>query len=375
MALWKAICTVAKQPAQLISIVTDVSKLLTSGKISSWEHRVILYQALAALTTNATLEGSKKAIEGYLTMIAKEANETAIVAAIEGLGAHLSVLIVSDEMADVKDIVDKSVKVAVDGLTSTKVGARKSWADVVGTILWEHGASLSPSEILRTQAPRFLTPLLATFDKINANPLAWKDGPLEGYVAVVIASGRIRSWADKATLDFLKSKKYTTTILTTQPKPSFLLWDRVYTKLTDELEGRWFVRAMEMVLLGEQLADIEKGKAMGAMATSFVWLMTSSPVHQTRREAYEALKRCARREPVKLGRILREGLTKWLLDVSIRGLWLFLLRRETMLSQKECLETQMVFFFFFLYYLCVHAALYLPISSPPSYCYLLNCSN
>ncbi|RUS31239.1 hypothetical protein BC938DRAFT_478212 [Jimgerdemannia flammicorona] len=316
MTLWKTISSAAKQSTSLVSVVADVSKLLTSGKVSSWEHRVILYQALASLNANAHVDVSKKAAEGYLAMITKEANETAMAAAIEGLGAHLGVLIASHDTADVKDVVEKAVKVAVDGLASSKVGARKSWADVVGTIVWDHGASLSPSETLRTQAPRFLTPLLATFEKIAANPLAWKDGPLEGYVAVAIISGRIRSWADKSTLDLLKSKKYTTSILTTQPKPSLLLWDRVYTKVTDELEVRWLVRAMEAVLLGEQLVDIEKGKATVAIATGLVWLATSAPGHHARRATYETLKRCTKSEPVKVGTVMREGLAKWLLDLE-----------------------------------------------------------
>lgn len=41
-------------------------------------------------------------------------------------------------------------------------------------------------------------------------------------------------------------------LLTTGAKPSFLLWDKVYRKLTTAQEETWLLRALEAVLLSEE---------------------------------------------------------------------------------------------------------------------------
>ena len=42
-------------------------------------------------------------------------------------------------------------------------------------------------------------------------------------------------------------------------KPSFLLWDRIYQKITDEDEERWLLRAIDVSLLyfSEELSKNE----------------------------------------------------------------------------------------------------------------------
>jgi hypothetical protein len=51
----------------------------------------------------------------------------------------------------------------------------------------------------------------------------------------------------------IASKNLESVILATSPKPSFLLWDKIYSKFTTFEEGRWFLRALEGVLLNERI--------------------------------------------------------------------------------------------------------------------------
>lgn len=83
--LWRALAAVCKDEKSLVDISAHVAKQLTTGKVSSWEHRVLTFDALASLAQTAKPAVSEKALEGYLTMIAKESNEQAMTSAIDGL--------------------------------------------------------------------------------------------------------------------------------------------------------------------------------------------------------------------------------------------------------------------------------------------------
>src|SRR3954454_12835616 len=56
-------------------------------------------------------------------------------------------------------------------------------------------------------------------------------------------------------------KKLAQNILITSPKPSFLLWDKVYSKLNTYEEGFWLIRALEGVLLDKDGALLKNNDA------------------------------------------------------------------------------------------------------------------
>jgi hypothetical protein len=61
--------------------------------------------------------------------------------------------------------------------------------------------------------------------------------------------------------DLINEKKFTQNILITSPKPSFLLWDKVYSKLNTYEEGYWFIRALEGVLLDKDEVLLQNNDA------------------------------------------------------------------------------------------------------------------
>lgn len=314
--LWTALSKICHDEAQLTTVCSNAGKLLTTGKVTSWEHRILTYQAIASLADSTLPAVSQNAAEIYVTMAAKEANEQALAAAIVGLGRHLSVLTSSQEvLTKHKALVEKSFKAMGDGLTSTKALARKSWAMALAnlvTSLPQNGEHLG--DIL----PKLLTALFSTFKKIADKPLAWKDGPMEAFILIAIVTGKISLWSTTpaSVSTILKAEKYPTSILTCSPKPSFFLLDRVFTKATSAEEGHWFVVALESTLGNINIETLEKNKAVNPLAQAFIWAVTSHPEHAVRREAYHALQRLAKKIPQELGTVIRSGLNTWLRDVS-----------------------------------------------------------
>ncbi|OAD81494.1 hypothetical protein PHYBLDRAFT_129715 [Phycomyces blakesleeanus NRRL 1555(-)] len=318
--LWNALTLVSHELEPLTKIVSELTKLLISGKVSSWEHRVVVYHALSALAQAAEPLVSQKALEGYFTMMAKESNEQAMSAAVDGVGRHLTVLIYNDEYCSShKDIVDKAVKVSSEGLTAPKALVRKSWALAVGHTLWDRKQdTIQTSQTLSANVIKYLQALFTTFDKISDKPLVWKDGPLEAYVLVAVISGRLEQWPTlpQPVTDLLKKHKYPSSVLVTTPKPSFLLWDRIYTKAIAPEEGLWLVRALTNVFENEIQASLEKSGAGYLCAQALIWIITSHPEHTVRRAAYEETSVISAKKPEMLCTFMKLALKQWLLDTK-----------------------------------------------------------
>lgn len=311
---WNTLASRCHQPEALLKVTDAIAKTLTTGKVSSWEHRILVFNALSALAQSGEPAVSQKALEAYFTMVAKEPNEQAMGAAVDGVGRHLTVLIYNDEFCEAhKDVVDKVVKTSSEGLKTAKALARKSWAVAFGDTVWAHK---QPSQTLSKHAVSHLQNLFATFDKIADKPLVWKDGPLEAYILVGAVSGRIQHWPEipAPITELLTKHKYPSVVLSTSPKPSFLLWDRIYTKATTAVEGTWLVHALTSVFDTESASSLDKTGAGMLCAQALVWTLTSHPEHSVRRAAFNEIAALASKD--KACRFFKEALTQWLSDVS-----------------------------------------------------------
>jgi hypothetical protein len=316
-SLWNALSVVCHETEPLVKVADGITKLLTGGKVSSWEHRVILYNALSTLAQVTDPAVSQKALEGYFTMSVKESHEQAMATAVDGIGRHLTVLIYNDEYcASNKEFIEKVVKTSTDGLNATKPLARKSWANAVGATVWDHKDSTSTT--LSANIVKYLQALFKTFNKIVDKPLMWKDGPVEAYIMIAIISGRIQHWPTipQPVVDLLKTQKYPSQLLVSSPKPSYLLWDRIYTKALTQEEGLWLVRALTNVFINETQDSLEKTGAGHLAAQALVWIITSHPDHVVRRAAYKDTSDIARSEPVKLNNFVKKSVKQWLLDIE-----------------------------------------------------------
>ncbi|CAG8528557.1 17533_t:CDS:10, partial [Acaulospora morrowiae] len=293
----------------VVDIVKEILQMMSGGKVSNPEHRAIIFHALGYIHQSPGVV--KIVIDGLLPIVSKESNETSLSKAISTLKLHTGVLLRAEKD---KEVVEKVTDFIVNGLSSAKTGVRKAWAILIGRLVWEEAGS--PSASLCNVTQQSLTPLLSTLEKIQANPLNFLGGPIEGYIATAIIEGRAINWKNEEINTLIRSKKHTQNILVNSPKPSFLLWDKIYLKLNTIEEGSWFLRSLEGVVINENVTALKKMDARVFIATAFIYMITSFTLHQTRREAYDTLKNCVQFSPDIVGEFMREGLTNWLLNLE-----------------------------------------------------------
>ncbi|RIB06925.1 armadillo-type protein [Gigaspora rosea] len=287
----------------LIDIIKDIIQALRTVKVSNPEHRIILFQILSHIYRTSKV--SKSAVEGLLPIVLKESNENSLAKAIDALGLHFKLLLSMEDEILVKKVTES----IVEGLASVKTGERKAWATVIGRLAWEETGY--PSVSLRNVVFKSLAPLLSTVEKIQANALNFTGGPIEGYILVAIIEGRAKNWNDDEINALIRTKKFKQNILTTSPKLTFLLWDKVYTKITTVDESCWFIRSLESIILNEDEA-LQKTDHRVYIATAFIYMISIS--HQACRDAYDSLKACLQLNPNCIGEMIREGLTNWVLN-------------------------------------------------------------
>ncbi|KAG1308067.1 hypothetical protein G6F64_006326 [Rhizopus arrhizus] len=315
-AFWEALCLVCREEEDMVKVAESVRKALISGKVSSWEHRSTAYNVLSSLSQVRKPTISQKALEAYFEVLGKETHEQAMAAAIDGIHNHGTIVLYTDEYCNAHiEFVNKIIKSSTEGLNSVKPLARKSWANAVGATFWDHE---KPSATISSKTVDYLQALFKTYNKIIDKPLLWKDGPLDAYVMLAMISGRIQHWPSipQPVTDLLKSQKYPEQLLVSEPKPSYLLWDRIYTKATSAEEGLWLVRALANVFLNETKESLVQTKAGYLVAQAIIWLITSHPEHTVRRAARDETAVLAAADPVKLGHFMRSSLKQWLLDLE-----------------------------------------------------------
>lgn len=223
-------------------IVNELLVLLKAGKTSSPDHRQTLYTMLSRIKP---VEEVFSTIAFTLpALLAKESSDNVIPALRDALSVHFAVAIAKNQHVppDVTSIFIKETNGA-------KGSIRRSFLHVVGNAFEPQGPEGSPFadpeqrqrswfETSKKFAEALLPSLESDLKATVAAPLNAAVGPMEGYVAIAtfihpfspILQPRRQGLYDLLAL--------------TGSKPSFLVWDKVYTKLTTADEEFWLARAL-----------------------------------------------------------------------------------------------------------------------------------
>ena len=199
-------------------------------------------------------------VKTALPLLAKETHDAAMSILADSLTPHVVCCLKAETT-----LPNDTVSVAAKEMTSAKPAVRRAFCSLVGSALWELDDALSPAAVSFAKAvvPAFETNLKT----ISANPLNATAGALEGYVAVAILLGplsrskqfgnlpfsqfRVDLLLNRAIIildDVIAGNPTLQSLCAASPKPSFLLWDKVYQKTTGEEDERWLLRATEAVL-------------------------------------------------------------------------------------------------------------------------------
>lgn len=133
-ALFKQLAAQSKEEEHVLKVVTEMTKLLTTGKVALPDHRGIFYDCLGKTAATKSEAVSIKALQGLNTMTAKESNEAAVTFGIDATILHLQVLLASGK--DVPEVV-ATIKTGVTALGSTRASLRKTWARGMGDLIWK----------------------------------------------------------------------------------------------------------------------------------------------------------------------------------------------------------------------------------------------
>ncbi len=233
----------------LKALARDVGSPLRNNKTASPEQRIALCEMLESLRSagSAQTDVLSEMSDSIAGSLAKETNEAAIKASLRTLGDTLKLLLSQDV-----DCSKGAAATFVKGMSDSKANIRRQYLGAVGDLLWSFA-----------EQPDRETPAIKTFAKASCSGFesalktAASGSPgsaVEGWIAVA----SLQSLARLCKPEKLSTASETTMsgLLSAGAKPSFLLAEKGYRRLTNPDDEVWLVRAIHSVLLDS--ANISK---------------------------------------------------------------------------------------------------------------------
>ena len=286
---------------------------LRQGKITSVDQRMLHAQMLGALSGTKLL--AQKVASDLATVALKEANEGVLSAETEAIAKHVSFGIQLGETPDTQ-----TTDLFVKGLSEKRSSARRLWSLRVGDILWNISLDRQLPKRILPFGSILLGKLLDSWREVVDNPLpAIQSGLLTpAYIVTALSLATLREADEQSIRSIIKKASIAEQSLVVEPKPSFLLSPRVYTKLTGEENFIWCARALVSTVshLPDHNEDLSTSAAWG-QAFLFVIAAAASP-HNARREAIRLLSEEYLKEPIKITTSIIAGLWRWVSAVELQ---------------------------------------------------------
>ncbi|KAI0644913.1 ARM repeat-containing protein [Trametes meyenii] len=264
---------------------SELLSLPKAGKTSGPEHRVVLYTMLGALPASPSV--SSLILQTSLPLLAKETHDAAVTALASSLITHLAFSLGSDS-----SLLGDSANIIAKEMNNSKPVVRRAFCCLAGNALWKLGKLDSAGSIAFAQT--LIPSLEANLKSVAGNPVNAPAGPLEAYIAVSVLLGPVSR--TKQFDDVISHNSTLQSITAASPKPSFLLWDKVYQKLSDEDEEKWLLRAIEAALpfFRDDLLRNEQARTLAGLILVHLAVESTSP--QTRRLTLATLERLSATE-------------------------------------------------------------------------------
>lgn len=287
-------------------IVDEILTPLKGGKITVADHRILHAQMLSAVPTSENL--AKKVPPGLAAVAAKESNEATINSLATALTKHLAAGLgfgVDPEKA-VGEAIQK-------GVTDKRPTVKKLWVLKVGDMLWgiNSSSTTASSNVTQDFYTSLLPSLLNVWNDITVNPLPSAQSGLitAGYVFTALFLTRFSRWTNPKVQDSLKKTEVIEQCLSTQPKVSFLLNHKVYSKLASEEDFLWFIRA----LVATAKYVHYDGLYVDDWAFAFLYAICAhNTTHISRKAATHTLEVVYLQRPEVIGKLILNGIWQWL---------------------------------------------------------------
>jgi hypothetical protein len=289
----------------------DILTPLKTNKVTAAEQRVLHAEMMSALEPTPGL--ATKIPAGLVAIASKEANEPAAAAEISCIAKYVRFALEHGLKLE-NAVTDAFAK----GLAEKRMPMRRIWALQFAECIW----SMKPEALGDGGATVFadacIGKLIDAFNEVQANPLpAVQNGQVSvAAAATAVCLARIPGVVGLKNAAIVQKAAIDDKVLSIEPKPSFLLNPRVYTKLTAEDDLRWLLRAV--IATFPSLSTKRDNSAMTtAWAQVIIYLITATSVaSKVRKEAMGALQALYVADAELAGNILIEGLWQWCEDVA-----------------------------------------------------------
>jgi hypothetical protein len=303
---FKAIASRCRTEPVVDKIADEILNPLLQNKVPSAEQKALHSQILSSLPTSSLL--AKKIPPSLTKLTAKEANESVLDAATTALAKHAAYGLENGVSLDAS-VVDAFAK----GLSDKRINVRRIWAlraaDIVST--------LSPKSYTSPDVAKLLQPVLkagvAITKEVSANPIQAAQGGLAtcSYIMTALSASYLRDVPDVVALrgEILHNSQ------AKDGSSSYLLNQRVYTKISEPDDMKWTIRAI--CSLRTEMNDSSDAIKEAWSQAVLYFVTTSSLPTNVQREAAQCLRREYFEDPSDVGDIVVRGMWCWLRNLTM----------------------------------------------------------
>ncbi|KAF1916304.1 armadillo-type protein [Ampelomyces quisqualis] len=288
-------------------VTDDILNPLKQGKVSGADQKVLHAQMLSALPRSASLS---HIIPSHIAAVAlKEPSEPAVVAEVSTLTDHLAFGIANGVALD-KTVSDAFVK----GMADKRVPVRRLWAIRAADMWWNLSDAQHAQPDILAFCQATLPKLVETWQEVIANPVpATQSGLVTvGHYVAALLLEKAQHFKDEKIATIYNKSDVLSQSLAIQPKPSFLLNPKVYSKLSTEDDVVIAVRSLTAVapFLTQNGTSEE---AQISWAHAFIYFIVAQGVSsKAKAAARKALTQTYLRvSPVKVSEIMVKGIWSW----------------------------------------------------------------
>ncbi|CBY01879.1 hypothetical protein IAQ61_006478 [Plenodomus lingam] len=303
---FQALASRSHQNELLECIADEVVNPLKQGKVSGADQRVLHAQMLSSLPPSMSLATK---IPATLAPVAlKEPSESAVVAQVSAMTHHLTFGLTKGVALD-KIVSDAFIK----GMADKRLSVKRLWAIRAADIWWNLSEAQHAQQDVVLFCQATLPKLVEVWQEVNANPIPSTQNGLVTvghYVTALLIEKACNSSDEKLATVFKKSD-VVSQALAIQPKPSFMLSPKVYSKLSTEDDVVVALRAL--TALAPFLGKGTSTNVETAWAHAFIFFVVAQSVStKAKSAAKNALTQAyTRSSPETISRIIVQGLWSW----------------------------------------------------------------
>ena len=284
---------------------------LKTNKLTSADQKSIHAHMLSVLRPTTALATSIP--QGLIPIVSKEANETAALSEMQAISKYVKYSLERDIKID-----SATTDAFSKGLAEKRMPMRRLWALQFADIIWSFDDEVLRKEHTRNFLDSCVGKLIDNFNEVLANPIpAVQSGQVSvACAATALCLDRTSKTPGPQSASIIKKTSIADRVLSLDPKPSFLMNPRIYTKLSAEEDLRWCLHALTATF--PKLPREPKSDVSTAWAQAVIYIIVAAGAPSSiKKEAADALTSLYITEPESVSQCIVQGLWQWCEDVEL----------------------------------------------------------